>query len=442
MYDVLVLGSGVAGLTTALHAARRGLSVLVLTKGELAHSATRYAQGGVAAALAAPDTPDLHLADTLTAGAGLCDVDAVRVLVTEGAERVRELARLGARFDTEKWPDGPELLLALEGGHSLARVVHAGGDATGAEIERALVAAVEAGTIEVREGWFAVDLLVGQRRCTGVMALRPDGEIEAVRATHVVLATGGLGQCFAVTTNPPLSTGDGIALALKAGVACADLEFMQFHPTAMHHASMPRPLLSEALRGEGAVLRDDAGVAFMLDLHPLADLAPRDVVARAIHERMQLTDMEHMWLDATMIDDFEHHFPTIWKACGDVGLDPENDWLPVAPAAHYMSGGVVTDLDGATTLPHLWACGETACSGVHGANRLASNSLLDGLVFGRRVVEAIVGGKEDAESTGAMTGVLDLGDVVTPDDDPVVLPKEHASDPAALRGSVQRTMSA
>ena len=443
MLDILVLGSGVAGLTTALHAARRGLSVLILTKGELSHSATRYAQGGVAAALAAPDSPDLHLADTLAAGAGLCDPDAVRVLVDEGPDRVRELARLGAKFDTEDSPDGPELLLAREGGHSLARVVHAGGDATGAEIERALVAAVlDNSRIEVREGWFAIELLIERDRCTGVLALRPDGDVEFVRAVDVVLATGGAGQCFAVTTNPSLSTGDGIALASKAAVACADLEFVQFHPTALHHPSMPRPLLSEALRGEGAVLRDDDGVAFMDGLHPLADLAPRDIVARAIYARMQHQEVEHLWLDATMIPDFERHFPTIWSACQTVGLDPTEDWLPVAPAAHYMSGGVVTDLDGATTLPHLWACGETACSGVHGANRLASNSLLDGLVFGRRVIEAIANGKEVPESTGAMTGVLDLAHDASADEDPVVLPKEQPSDPAVLRGAVQRTMSA
>jgi L-aspartate oxidase len=441
--DVLVLGSGVAGLTTALEAARQGLSTVVLTKGELSLSATRYAQGGVAAALEEPDSWELHLADTLTAGAGLCDVEAVEVLVTEGPERVRELAALGARFDTEPGPDGDQLLLAREGGHSLARVVHAGGDATGAEIERALVAAVENSEIEIREGWLAIELLVDRGRCTGVIALRPDGEVEFVRAVDIVLATGGAGQCFAVTTNPTLSTGDGVALALKAGAACADLEFVQFHPTALHHPSMPRPLLSEALRGEGAVLRDGDGVAFMAEVHSLADLAPRDVVARAIHQRMAATQAEHLWLDATMIDDFPRRFPTIWEACRSANLDPRRDWLPVAPAAHYLSGGVLADLDGASTLPHLWACGETACSGVHGANRLASNSLLDGLVFGQRVVNAIVAGKIGPESTGAMAGALSLVPTeVEVSSDPVVLRKERVTAPEALRGAVQRTMSA
>jgi len=248
VHDLLVLGSGIAGLTTALQAARMGMSVLVLTKGELSHSATRYAQGGVAAALAAPDSPDLHLADTLLAGGGLCDVDAVRVLVEEGPARVRELAALGARFDTEIDDQGQHLLLAREGGHSLARVVHAGGDATGAEIERALVAAVEASDVEVRERTFAVELLADRGRAEGVLALAPDGQVAYVRAVDTVLATGGAGQCFAVTTNPTLSTGDGIALSLRAGVACADLEFVQFHPTALHHPSMPRPLHQAASR--------------------------------------------------------------------------------------------------------------------------------------------------------------------------------------------------
>jgi len=440
VHDLLVMGSGIAGLTTALHAARRGMSVVVLTKGELSHSATRYAQGGVAAAFAPPDSPDLHLADTLVAGSGLCDADAVRVLVEEGPDRVRELAAMGARFDTEPSAEGDQLLLAREGGHSLARVVHAGGDATGAEIERALVEAVERSDIEVRTGWFAIELLRERGRSEGVLALSPTGGVEFVRALDTVLATGGAGQCFAVTTNPALSTGDGIALSLRAGVACADLEFVQFHPTALHHPSMPRPLLSEALRGEGAVLRDDEGSAFMAGAHPLADLAPRDIVSRAIYARMMDENVEHVWLDATMIEDFEHRFPTIWAACQGVGLDPTNDWLPVAPAAHYLSGGVVTDLDGATTLPHLWSCGETACSGVHGANRLASNSLLDGLVFGRRVIEAIVRDKREADSTGAMTGVLDLTAVAV-DEDPVVLPRNNPTAPDKVRGAVQRTMS-
>lgn len=442
MFDLLVLGSGVAGLTTALRAARSGLSVLILTKGELAHSATRYAQGGVAAALAEPDSPALHFADTITAGAGLCDEEAVHALVAEGPERVRELASLGAVFDTVEGEVGPELLLAREGGHSLARVVHAGGDATGAEIERALVAAVRRAAIEVREGWFAVDLLVERGRCTGVVALDPTGVPQNVRALDTVLATGGAGQCFAVTTNPELSTGDGIALALRAGVACADLEFVQFHPTALHLPLMPRPLLSEALRGEGAVLRDDDGRAFMVGEHPLADLAPRDVVARAIARRMREQGTDHVWLDATGIHDFAEHFPTIWQACTEAGLDPTEHWLPAAPAAHYLSGGVVTDLDGATSLPRLWACGESACSGVHGANRLASNSLLEGLVFGSRVVAAVLAGREGPEETGALRGVLGLAGVEQPVPDPDILPKDRPIEPGALRGSIQRVMSA
>src|SRR5919204_375918 len=312
MFDLLVLGSGIAGLSGAVHASRAGWSVLVLTKGELAHSATRYAQGGVAAAFedAADDSPELHLSDTIAAGAGLCDPDAVRVLVTEGPDRVRELIAMGTVFDATGDGEAAALALAREGGHSAARVLHAGGDATGAEIERALVAAV------------------------------------------------------------------------------ADVEFMQFHPTALHHPAMPRPLLSEALRGEGAVLRDDRGHAFMVDEHALADLAPRDIVARASARRLNERGVDHLSLDATSIEGFETRFPTIWRACRAIGLDPRRDWLPVAPAAHYLCGGVCTDLDGATNLPGLWACGEAACSGVHGANRLASNSLLDGLVFARRAIDA------------------------------------------------------
>ena len=433
MTDLLVLGSGVAGLTVALRARATGRSVVVLTKGELEHSATRYAQGGVAAALDEPDSPELHLRDTLVAGAGLCDRGAVDVLVREGPVRVRDLAQLGARFDAE---DG-RWLLAREGGHSIARVVHAGGDATGAEIERALVAATLTSGCDVRDGWFARTLLVRRGRAVGVLAVDPHGAEVEVLATDTVIATGGAGQCFAVTTNPSLSTGDGIALALRAGAACADMEFMQFHPTALHHPAMPRPLLSEALRGEGAVLRDSHGVAFMQGEHPLADLAPRDVVARAIHARMRDERSDHVWLDATVIEDFSIHFPTIWTACTAVGLDPTRDWLPVAPAAHYLSGGVLADLDGATTLPHLWTCGEAACSGVHGANRLASNSLLDGLVFGARVVAAIDRGKVGAESTGPMADLLGTdANVVT------AAPAPALAVVPAHRDAIQSTMSA
>jgi L-aspartate oxidase len=401
--DLLVLGSGVAGLSAAIRAARGGCSVAVLTKGALASSATQYAQGGVAAALEDDiDSPALHLSDTISAGAGLCDVDAVRILVTEGPERVRELIGLGAEFDRGSDHD---LAYTREGGHSVPRILRAGGDATGAEIERALVTAVRDTAASVREGWFALDLVAAAGRVTGVRALDPHGGQHDLRARHVVLATGGAGQCYAVTTNPVLSTGDGIAMAWRAGVAIADVEFMQFHPTALDHPSMPRPLLSEALRGEGAVLRDDHGRAFMADEHPRGDLAPRDVVARAITRRLNERDLQHLWLDATAIPDFPNRFPTIWRACRSVGLDPTRDWLPVAPAAHYLSGGVCADLDGATTLPGLWACGEVACSGVHGANRLASNSLLDGLVFGSRCVDAILAGKDRPDDTGVLRGI-------------------------------------
>lgn len=405
MFDLVVVGSGVAGLSAAVRAAGAGRSVLVLTKGELSQSATRYAQGGVAAALAPSDSPGRHLADTLSAGAGLCDVDAVRVLVTEGPLRVRELQALGAAFDTVG-PDGV-LALAREGGHSLARVVHAGGDATGAEIERALVASARAvDEIEVREGWFTTGLRIRSGRCSGVDAVDPGGRPVAVDARHTLLATGGAGQLFSVTTNPRLSTGDGIAMALAAGAAVADVEFMQFHPTALHTPTMPRPLVSEALRGDGAVLRDEHGDAFMRAGHPMGDLAPRDVVSRAMTRRMVERGLAHLWLDATAIGDLDVRFPTIAASCRSIGLDPARDWLPVAPAAHYLSGGVATDLDGATTIPGLWACGETACSGVHGANRLASNSLLDGLVFAPRVVAAIERGRDGPEPTGVLAGVV------------------------------------
>jgi L-aspartate oxidase len=327
---------------------------------------------------------------------------------------------MGARFDAAHTgepsvagPDGRRLGLAREGGHSLHRVLHAGGDATGAEIERALAAALAASAVELREGVQALDLEIERGRCVGVSALDDAGRVVSVRARHVVLASGGAGQLFAVTTNPGLSTGAGVAMALRAGVAVADVEFMQFHPTALAQPTSPRPLLSEALRGEGAVLRDEHGVAFMVDEHPLADLAPRDVVSRCIARRLIDRRLDHLWLDATSIEEFPDRFPTIWRSCRAVGLDPRRDWLPVAPAAHYLCGGILTDLDGATSLPGLWACGEVAASGVHGANRLASNSLLDGLVFGVRAGQAITKGVDGPSSTGALRGV-DLGAPAAP----------------------------
>ena len=399
MLDLLVLGSGVAGLSAAVQAVTdQGLRVGVLTKGDLDQASTRWAQGGVAAVLGGdPDSTDLHLADTLAAGVGLCDVAAARLLVDEGPARVQNLIALGAVFDRDAHG---ELALAREGGHSVPRVVHAGGAATGVEIERALVEAVQATAASVMEGWFAIQLIVEDGRCQGVVALDPSGTAHEVRARHTLMATGGFGQLYAVTTNPPQATGDGVAMALRAGVTVADMEFVQFHPTALHHPQVPRPLLSEALRGHGALVRDANGDRFV------DELAPRDVVARAMAARMLEQGVDHLWLDATGLDRFADRFPTIAEALEAAGLDPATDWLPIAPAAHYTIGGVVTDLDGATDLPGLWAAGEVACTGVHGANRLASNSLLEGMVFSARVVEAIERGKDGPEATGVMATIL------------------------------------
>lgn len=398
--DLLVVGSGVAGLSAAVRAAEgAGLRVGVLTKAELHQATTRWAQGGVAAVLAGdPDSTDLHLADTLAAGVGLCDVDAVRVLVDEGPGRVTELIALGAMFDRD---EHGRFLLAREGGHSLARVVHAGGAATGAEIERALVEAVTSTAAAIYERYFVTGLTIANGRCAGVEAIGADGRRRRIAARHVLLATGGAGQMFAATTNPVESTGDGIAIALRSGVAVADIEFVQFHPTALQIPQMPRPLLSEALRGHGALLRDARHERFV------DELQPRDVVSRAMTAKMIEQGVDHLWLDARGLESFRSRFPTISADLEACGLDPSRDLLPVAPAAHYLCGGVVTDLDGAASLPGLWAAGEVACTGVHGANRLASNSLLEGMVFGPRAVEAIVSGKEGPESTGAMRSVAD-----------------------------------
>ncbi|AEW94981.1 MULTISPECIES: L-aspartate oxidase [Streptomycetaceae] len=394
--DVVVVGSGVAGLTAALRCAAAGAKVTVVTKARLDDGSTRWAQGGIAAALGDGDTPGQHLDDTLVAGAGLCDEDAVRLLVTEGPDAVRRLIGTGARFDTSA---AGEILLTREGGHHRRRIAHAGGDATGAEISRALVAAVRASDIETVENALVLDLLTDADGHAAGVTLHVMGEgrrdgVGAVRAPAVVLATGGMGQIFSATTNPPVSTGDGVALALRAGAEVSDLEFVQFHPTVLWlgpDAEGQQPLVSEAVRGEGAHLVDADGTRFMVGRHELAELAPRDIVAKGITRRMQETGTDHMYLDGRMFGArmWAERFPTILAACRAHGIDPVTEPIPVAPAAHYASGGVRTDRHGRTTVPGLYACGEVACTGVHGANRLASNSLLEGLVFAERIAADI-----------------------------------------------------
>jgi L-aspartate oxidase len=400
--DVVVVGSGIAGLSAALHARAAGHRVTVVTKVNVDDGSTRWAQGGIAAVLDPADTPEEHLTDTLVAGVGLCDEAAVRVLVTEGPGRLRDLMELGARFDTD---EHGALELTREGGHRHNRIVHAGGDATGAEVQRALEAAIRRDPgITVLEHALVLDLLRGPRaagapegtdgRAAGLTLHvlgegTPDG-VGAVLARAVVLATGGMGQVYAATTNPAVSTGDGVALALRAGAVLSDVEFVQFHPTVFFTEGERRgqqPLISEAMRGEGALLLDSRGERFMPGVHELAELAPRDVVAKAITRVMREQGLRHVWLDARGLgtDLLLHRFPSIVARCRELGIDPVAEPIPVAPAAHYASGGVRTDLAGRTSIPGLYACGEVACTGVHGANRLASNSLLEGLVFAGRI---------------------------------------------------------
>ncbi|WP_414507244.1 L-aspartate oxidase [Streptomyces sp. NEAU-L66] len=395
--DVVVVGSGVAGLTAALRCAAAGRRTVVVTKARLDDGSTRWAQGGVAAALGDGDTPEQHLADTLVAGAGLCDESAVRTLVTEGPDAVHRLIGTGARFDTA--PGSDEIALTREGGHHRRRIAHAGGDATGAEISRALVEAVRAAGLRTIENALVLDLLTDTEGRTAGVTLHVMGEgqhdgVGAVHAPAVVLATGGMGQVFSATTNPPVSTGDGVALALRAGAEISDLEFVQFHPTVLYlgpEAEGQQPLISEAVRGEGAHLVDADGTRFMVGRHELAELAPRDIVAKAIMSQAHEQGVEHMYLDGRHFGTqmWETRFPTILAACRSHGIDPVTEPIPVAPAAHYASGGVRTDLRGRTTVPGLYACGEVACTGVHGANRLASNSLLEGLVFAERIAADI-----------------------------------------------------
>ena len=462
--DVIVVGSGIAGLTAALHLRAAGLHVTVVTKVNIDEGSTRWAQGGIAAVLDPLDSPAAHAADTEIAGAGLCDPAAVEVLVREGPERLRDLIRMGAEFDRN--PDGT-LMLTREGGHRADRIVHAGGDATGAEVQRALHAAVRRDPwIRLVEHALVLDLL----RAPGTNS-RPGGDgpacgvtlhvlgegtedgVGAILARAIVLATGGMGQVFATTTNPAVSTGDGVALALRAGAAVTDIEFVQFHPTALVGPAVrtgrdrgagatdgdgsgsggeadvrQQPLVSEALRGEGAYLVDGDGKRFMVGQHELAELAPRDVVAKGIHRVMLASGTDHVYLDARHLgaERLASRFPTIVASCLAAGVDPATDLIPVAPAAHYASGGIRTDLNGRTSIPGLYACGEVACTGVHGANRLASNSLLEGLVFAHRIAKDIAANLPPAVEpapTGAWQG--GSGWVVDP----------------AVRGALGRAMS-
>ncbi len=398
--DVIVVGSGIAGLATAMHARRAGHRVTLVTKAKVDEGSTRWAQGGIAAALAEDDSPADHLADTMVAGAGLCDPDAVRVLAYEGPAAVRRLVGWGAALDVD---DAGALSLTREGGHHRNRIAHAGGDATGAEISRALVHAVaQDSQIELIEHALVLDLLVDDRGAAQGLTLHVMGEgqrdgVGAALAPAVVLATGGIGEVFAASTNPTVATGDGLALGLRAGAEVADIEFVQFHPTVLWLGAGSRgqqPLISEALRGEGAVLLDEQGQRFLVGQHPMAELAPRDVVAKAIMRRMEETGRPHVWLDARGFEDemWRKRFPNILESCMAHGIDPRTTLIPVVPAQHYVSGGLVTDVNGRTSIPGLFAVGECACTGVHGANRLASNSLLEGLVFADRIGALLASG--------------------------------------------------
>ncbi len=388
--DYLVIGSGIAGARAALELSQQG-DVLVLAKSGTRESNTEYAQGGIAVALNEGDNADLHYEDTMAAGAGVCDGAATRVLVQEGPLRVRELLHWGAEFD------GVEggLDFTREAAHSRNRILHAGGDATGREISRTLIRCARASAnIHLRSHSCAIDLLVGSSGCEGVRFIDSrNGTIQEIRAPRVLLATGGLGAAFRETTNPAVSTGDGFALALRAGAVLADMEFVQFHPTALKLQGARPFLLTEALRGEGAYLCDVQGDRFMDDYHPLAELAPRDIVSRAIVQESDKRGDEAAFLDLRHFSSefVEKRFPTVYSLLLEFKLDPGKDLIPVCPAAHYMMGGIATDLWGRTSIPGLYAAGEVACNGAHGGNRLASNSLLDGLVFGARAGQSMTG---------------------------------------------------
>ena len=388
-YDYIIIGSGIAGLYTALLAREYG-TILIITKGSIEDCNTQYAQGGIAAPVGEGDSPELHMEDTIKAGAGLCEEEAVRVLTAEASDRIADLIRLGVPFDTMQG----EIALAREGAHSVARVLHAGGDSTGRHIELTLAGLARMSRVQVLEYCLATDILLENGQAVGVRTLDTRlGLGQEFYGRFIVLASGGAGRLFKYTTNQEVATGDGVALAYRAGARIADMEFFQFHPTALRLPGAPPFLISEAVRGEGGILRNVRREAFMRNYHPQGELAPRDVVARAILAEMHLTEAEHVLLDITHLSQqrVAARFPSIYRFCLDHGVDMSTTPIPVAPAAHYMMGGVQTTTMGESSIAGLYACGEVACVGVHGANRLASNSLLETLVFGKRVVDRTQG---------------------------------------------------
>ncbi len=406
MVDFLVIGSGVAGLRAALTLCQNGTTA-VITKSKRGENNTQYAQGGIAAALHEEDSPHIHLEDTLRAGADLCHPDAVKVLVEEAPDQIQELVRLGTQFDREG--DGYDF--TREAAHTRYRVLHAA-DATGREIERALGTALMKHPVTLYENAFVTELIVQDNRCIGCK-LSSGGQLKVIYAKTVLLATGGYCQAYQYNTNSRFATGDGIALGYRAGCWIQDMEFTQFHPTVWLRSAGTPFLISEAVRGEGGLLRNTHGERFMQNYHPLAELAPRDVVSRAILQEMNATGAPHVFLDCTAIrKDLAARFPTIYKTCMEEGLDIQKDWIPVTPAAHYSIGGIATDLDGRTSVPGLYAAGETADTGVHGANRLASNSLLEGVVFGYRAAMAMI---EDAKNGPEVT----IDETANPVNDPI-----------------------
>lgn len=421
--DFLILGAGIAGLRAAIELADTG-HVLVLTKGEIYESSTEHAQGGIAAALAEDDEVSLHFQDTLQAGDGLCREEAVRVLVEHGPREIKKLIDWGMQFDRE----GTRLAFTREGAHSRSRILHAHGDSTGAQILRALIVKVKSlPTIEIRPHTFVTDLLIYGKQVAGVRYIdAKTSRLRTIEARAVVLATGGMGQVYKETTNPDVACGDGVAIAYRAGALLSDLEFIQFHPTALYAKGAPHFLLSEALRGEGAILRNIDLKRFMPHYHEAGELAPRDVVSRSIVMEMRKTGSEFVYLDLTGLkaEHVKSRFPTICSTCLQYGLDITSDLLPVRPAAHYAMGGVATDLNGRTSLEGLYAAGEVAATGVHGANRLASNSLLEGLVYGARAGASIrrhschqnrkttPAGPESPKCSNASTASIDTQQIV------------------------------